>query len=199
MIEIDPRKESIILELLIEEPSLILMFKDEYITENMWKISIENEPPLFQFMVNPSDEIIQFALEQDGANIKYLKNMGIQITPKMIYTAVKNYPGAIYLIPKSLRSNKLKEYACTEDPSLMREFSLNRKFIEARLKEDPTLVRYLPNPSEDQICKALEKDPSVCAYIKNFTPRMKSIIISKYPEIIPLISNDSFKNVILDE
>lgn len=182
-----PNREQKILELLADDPSLILIFKNKCITDNMWKICIENEPSLFQFMRHPSEEMILYALSEDGANIKYLRDMGISMTPKMIYTAVKNYPGAIYLIPSELRSSKLKEFACIEDPSLMKELTLKKDFIEKRLKMDPTLVRYLKNPSEEQICNAIKVDPNTCAYVEIFTPKIKNLIKSLYPELIPLI------------
>ena len=182
-----PDREQKILELLADDPSLILIFKNKYTTDNMWKFCIENEPSLFQFMKTPSEEMILYALSEDGANIKYLKGMGIQLTPKMIYTAVRNYPGAIYLIPPELRTSKLREFACREDPSLMRELPLKKEFIEKCLKEDPRLVRFLKNPTEDQICNAISADPNICAYIEKFTPKVKQLIKDLYPEIIPLI------------
>ena len=182
-----PNREQRILELLADDPSLILIFKNKYTTENMWKFCIENEPSLFQYMKNPSEDIVIYALSEDGANIKYLKDMGIALTPKMIYAAVKSYPGAIYLIPEELRTTRLREFACKEDPSLMRELSLKNDYIEKRLKEDPTLVRFLKNPTEDQICSAIEADPNICAYVEKFTPRVKALIKELYPELIPLI------------
>ena len=173
--------------MLSEDPSLILMFKEKSITENMWKVAIENEPSLFQHVKNPSEQLILLALKEDGANIKYLKHMGIAITPQMIYCAVKNYPGAIFLLPPELRTRSVVEFACTEDPTLMRDVKLKKEFIDRRLRQDPTLVRFLKNPTEDQYCKALEVNPDMCAFIETFTPKMIDIILSKYPDIVQLI------------
>ena len=159
---IDPVREQRLIEMISNDPSIVIIFKNKYITDNMWKVAIENEPSLFQYMKQPSEEMILFALSEDGANVKYLENMGVQMTPRMIYTAVKNYPGAIYLIPESYRSNRLKEFACTEDPSLMKELPLKAHYIEGRLRKDPTLVRFLPSPTEDQLCNAIRHDPNVC-------------------------------------
>ena len=130
----DPNREQRLLEILADDPSMILIFKYKHTTDNMWKICIENEPSLFQFMKTPSEEMILFALSEDGANIKYLKEMGISLTPRMIYTAVKSYPGAIYMIPTELRTTKLREYACNEDPSLMKDLPLKREYVEKKLK-----------------------------------------------------------------
>lgn len=180
-------REKRLLEVLSDDPSMILIFKNKYTTENMWKVCIENEPSLFQFMKEPSEEMILFALSEDGANIKYLHDMGITMTPKMIYTAVENYPGAIYFIPQELRTSRLKEFACSIDPSMMRELPLRREYVDKRLKEDPSLVRFLSKPTEDQICKAIEANPNICAYVENYTPRIKELIMKLYPEIVPLI------------
>lgn len=183
----NPIRERRIMELLADDPSLILTFKNKYTTENMWKFCIQIEPSLFQFMKAPSEDMVVFALSEDGANIKYLKQMGIALTPKYIYTAVKSYPGAIFLIPQELRTNRLREFACNEDPSLMKELQLKRTYIDNKLKDDPRLVRFLNNPTEDQICQAIMADPNICAYIENFTPKVKGLIKELYPEIIPLI------------
>lgn len=183
----DPQREHRILELLTDDPSVILMFKPEETTESMWKVAIENEPSLFQNMKNPSNEMILYALSQDGANIKYLKRLGIELTPEYIYTAVDNYPGAIFMVPEGLWSNRLKEFACAKDTSLMKEIPLSRSYIESQLRRDPTLVRFLSNPTEDQLCAAINANPSVCAYIKEFTPRMIQLIEEKYPSLVSLL------------
>ena len=183
----DPTQEMRIYSLLSDYPSTILMFKYKYTTDNMWKIAIENEPSLFQYMKDPSEEMVLLALNEDGANIQYLEKMGIRITPKMMYVAVHNYPRAIYLIPKELRTAHLREYACKEDSTLMNELPLQRSFINRQLKSDPTLMRFIKNPTEEQICDAIRADPAVCAYIEKFTPKIKELIRELYPEIIPLI------------
>ena len=184
---IDPATESKIYEMLHSDPNVILMLKYKYTTDNMWKIAIEGEPSLFQHMKEPSEEMVLFALKEDGANIQYLDIMGIEMTPKMMYTAIHNYPGAIFMIPKELRTSHLREYACKEDPSLMKDMPLQQSFIKRQLKKDPSLVRFLSEPTEDQICNAIKSDPTICAYIKRFTPKIKHLIKSIYPDIIPLI------------
>lgn len=183
----DPAREMRIYSMLQTDPSFILIIKNKYLTENMWKIAIENEPSLFQYMEKPSEEMILFALKEDGANIQYIEKMGITLTPRMMYTAVHAYPGAIQLIPKERRTAKLREFACSEDPALMKELPLQPGFIRRQLHRDPTLVRFLNDPDEDQICKAIETDPNVCVYINKFTPKIRRLIKELYPEIIPLI------------
>lgn len=183
----EPIRELKLLELLHDDPSIILLFKRKETTENMWKVAIENEPALFQYMKDPSEEMIYLALREDGANIRYLKEMGIEITPKMIYIALKNYPGAVFLLPKQYQTQSVKEFACSGDPTLIRDLELNKDFIDRLLRRDPALARFLKHPTEEQLCRALEVNSGMCAYIENFTPKMKEIIISKYPDLIPLI------------
>lgn len=183
----DPTREMRIYSILQSDPSFILLLKNKYLTDNMWKIAIENEPSLFQYMKDPSEEMILFALSEDGANIQYVERMGVKLTPKMMYTAVHNYPGAIHLIPKELRTANLREYACKEDPALMKELPLQPGFVRRQLHKDPTLVRFLSDPNEEQICRAIEADPNVCVYITKFTPKIRNLIRKLYPEIIPLI------------
>jgi len=183
----DPMREMRVYSILEVDPSFIIMIKNKYLTDNMWKIAIEKEPSLFQYMKDPSEEMVLFALSEDGANIQYLEKLGIAITPKMMYTAVHSYPGAIFLIPKELRTAKLREFACKEDPELMRDLPLQPSFVRGQLRKDPTLVRFLNDPDEDQICRAIEADPNVCVYIRKFTPKIRDLIRKLYPEIIPLI------------
>ena len=183
----DPATEEKIYSILVSDPHMILLFKNKFITNNMWKIAIEGEPSLFQYMKDPPEDIVLFALSEDGANIQYLEGMGITITNKMIFTALKNYPGAIHLIPKELRTAHIREYACKLDPSLMREIPVHRNFVNQQLKNDPMLVRFLSSPTEDQLCTAIRSNPNACAYISEFTPRVVALVRELYPELIPLI------------
>lgn len=183
----DPSREMKLYSILQNDPSFILLIKNKYLTDNMWKIAIENEPSLFQFMERPSEDMILFALNEDGTNIKHVVRMGIPLTPKMMYTAIHNYPGAIHLIPKENRTSALREYACKEDPTLMKELPLQPGFVRRQLRKDPTLVRFLNDPDEEQILRAIRADPNVCVYITKFTPKIKELIRNLYPEIIPLI------------
>lgn len=183
----EPITEQRILEFISNDPTLILIFKNKYLTDNLWKVAIENEPSLFQYMKDPSEEMILFALNEDGANVQYLDAMGIKITNKMAYTAVRSYPGAIFLLPIEHRTARLREFACKEDPSLMKDVPLHAGFVRSQLKKDPTLARFLKDPTEEQLIQAIKSSPNVIPYISKFTPRLRELIQEIYPEIIPLI------------
>lgn len=182
-------REMKIMSLLNDDPSLILLLKSKYTTDSMWRMCIQKEPGLFQYMKNPTSEMCEFAVEEDGNNLKYiLQNKDIELTSKMIWTAVKTYPAAIFLVPSNLRTDSLKEFAFDHDPSLMKAFSrIRQSYIQRKLKENPGFVRYLNHPTEDMWCNAIREDPNICSYIREYTPKMKDIIYEYYPSLVPLL------------
>lgn len=185
----DPMRERTIMKLLSDDPACILLLRSKCTTDNMWKVVIQLEPSLFQYMKDPSKEMCLFALNEDGSNLQYLvKNPTIKITPEMIYTAVKSYPAAIFDVPIEMRDNAIKEFAFDQDPTLIKHFkNVRKEYINRKIKEDPSFIRFLDNPDEDLVCKAIENDPNYCVYVKDFTPRIKNLIETLYPDIIPLI------------
>lgn len=187
----DALREHKLMRLLSDDPSCILVLKDGYVTDNLWKICIQQEPALFQYMKNPSIDMCLYALQEDGSNLKYIvENKNIKITPKMCYTAVKSYPPAIFDVPVEMRDHNIKEFAFDLDPTLIRHFTNVRKvYIDRKLKEDPTFIRFLDDPDEDLIYRAIEADPNYCVYVKHFTPRLKALVETLYPDIIPLLPN----------
>ena len=185
----DPIRERTILKLLSDDPSCILLLRSKCTTDNMWKVVIQLEPSLFQYMKDPSNEMCLYALKEDGSNLQYVvKNPSVKLTSEMIYTAVSNYPAAIFDVPVKMRDNAIKEFAFDRDPTLIKNFTNVRKeYINRKIKEDPSFIRFLNDPDEDLVCKAIENDPNYCVYVKKFTPRIKKLIETLYPDIIPLI------------
>ena len=155
----------------------------------MGKVVIQLEPSLFQYMKDPSNEMCLYALKEDGSNLQYVvKNPSVKLTSEMIYTAVNNYPAAIFDVPAEMRDNAIKEFAFDRDPTLIKNFTNVRKeYINRKIREDPSFIRFLNDPDEDLVCKAIENDPNYCVYVKKFTPRIKKLIETLYPDIIPLI------------
>ena len=185
----DPMRERAILKLLSDDPACILLLRNKRTTDNMWKVAIQLEPSLFQYMNNPSNEMCLFALKEDGNNLQYVvKNPDVKLTPEMLYTAVKSYPAAIFDVPIEMRDNAIKEFAFDQDPTLIKNFvNIRKEYIQRKIKNDPSFIRFLNDPDEDLICKAIENDPNYCVYVKRFTPRIKKLIETLYPDIIPLI------------
>lgn len=178
-----------LIQIVENDPSAILLLKASMTTPQLWRIAIENDPSLYQYCENPSDELTMQALEEDGGNLKYaIENKNVKLTRKMVFAAIKNYPECIFDIPKDIRSTEMLEYAFDQNPGLMKSFDNVRKgYIDRKLKEDPTFIRFLDHPTEDQVYAAVEFDPNYCAYIQEFTPRIKELINILYPDIIPLI------------
>ena len=185
----DPIRERTILKLLSDDPSCILLLRSKCTTDNMWKVVIQLEPSLFQYMKDPSNEMCLYALKEDGSNLQYVvKNPSVKLTSEMIYTAVSNYPAAIFDVPVEMRDSAIKEFAFDRDPTLIKNFTNVRKeYINRKIKEDPSFIRFLNDPDEDLVCRAIENDPNYCVYVKKFTPRIKKLIETLYPDIIPLI------------
>ena len=185
----DPMRERGIMKLLSDDPACILLLRSKCTTDNMWKIVIQLEPNLFQYMKDPSNEMCLYALREDGSNLQYVvKNPSVKLTPEMIYTAVNNYPAAIFDVPAEMRDNAIKEFAFDRDPTLIKNFkNIRKEYINKKIKEDPSFIRFLNDPDEDLVCKAIENDPNYCVYVKKFTPRIKKLIETLYPDIIPLI------------
>ena len=185
----DPIREKKIMKLLSDDPSCILLLRSKCTTDNMWKVVIQLEPSLFQYMKDPSNEMCLYALKEDGSNLQYVvKNPSVKLTPEMLYTAVNSYPAAIFDVPVEMRDNPIKEFAFDRDPTLIKNFTNVRKeYINKKIKEDPSFIRFLNDPDEDLVCKAIENDPNYCVYVKKFTPRIKKLIETLYPDIIPLI------------
>ena len=185
----DPIRERTILKLLSDDPSCILLLRSKCTTDNMWKVVIQLEPSLFQYMKDPSNEMCLYALKEDGSNLQYVvKNPSVKLTSEMIYTAVSNYPAAIFDVPVEMRDNAIKEFAFDRDPTLIKNFtSVRKEYINRKIREDPSFIRFLNDPDEDLVCKAIENDPNYCVYVKKFTPRIKKLIETLYPDIIPLI------------
>ena len=170
----DPIRERTILKLLSDDPSCILLLRSKCTTDNMWKVVIQLEPSLFQYMKDPSNEMCLYALKEDGSNLQYVvKNPSVKLTSEMIYTAVSNYPAAIFDVPAEMRDNAIKEFAFDRDPTLIKNFTNVRKeYINRKIKEDPSFIRFLNDPDEDLVCKAIENDPNYCVYVKLFTLRI---------------------------
>ena len=180
-----------LLQLIAQDPSNILLVKDSLVTPQMWRYAIEQDPTLFQYIKNPSPDLCEFAVEESGENLKWVyEHNPDAITSEMCYTAIDSYPSAILHVPSELCDYPMKEYAIDLDPTLVQAFSdLRPAYIQEKLRVDPNFCRFLKNPTEEMEYKAVENDANYCAYVKHFTPRIKRLIETLYPEIIELLPN----------
>lgn len=180
-----------LLQLIAQDPSNILLVKDSLITPQMWRYAIEQDPALFQYIRNPSPDICEFAVSESGENLKWVRESNPEaITSEMCYRAIDSYPLAILYVPSELCDYAMKEYAIDLDPTLIQAFTdLRPGYIQEKLRADPSFCRFLKNPTEDMEYRAVENDANYCAYVRHFTPRIKGLIRTLYPEIIPLLPN----------
>jgi len=174
-----------ILNAIISDPEIVLLLKEKYVDEEVWKFCIEREPSLFRKMKHPSSELCMFACEIDGANLKTIKNKFtyVTITDAMVLKSVKSNPKAILSVPKKFLSNDLMEIAFDEDPSLMEYFSdIRPEYQEKLIREKPYAIKYVKEPSEEIICGAIKEYPNICAYLKALTPAMMNILHDNHPD-----------------
>ena len=155
----------------------------------MWQLCIQKEPSLFQHLRNPTPEMCLLALEEDGNNLQYItNNKEITLTSQMCWVAVLSYPSAILDVPAKFRTERLKEIAFDREPNLMQCFDRIRlSYLRRKLKEQPSLIRYVRFATEQMWCDAIKQDPNICTYIKEFTPKIRETILEYHPSIAPML------------
>lgn len=187
MITENVRNEKL-LEILSIYPSLILLLKNKYRSDEMWKVCLAKEPALFQYLNDPSDELCEFVLDLDGNNVKYLNDKGIRITKDMALKAIKSNPESLLNLPDNVKTKEIYKDAFDIDPSLMINYGdIDKDYLLSKIEENPANIQYVKNPDEDLICYALDLDPNTIVYVENFTPKILSIMATKYPEIAGLL------------
>lgn len=190
----DDRIKTKILNAIVEDPEIVLLLKEKYVDEEIWKFCIERDPGLFRKMKHPSESICMFACSVDGSNLKHIKNKfkHILITDVMCFTSVRSNPKAILYVPKTLLNEKLKEMAFDGDPSLMAFFDVVRpEYVERLLVEKPYAIRYVPNINEDIICEAIKVSPNICPYLNHMTPKMLETLNQFHPAFYSLYKNNT--------
>ena len=181
-----------ILNAIMEDPEMILLMKERYVDEEVWKFCIEREPSLFKKMKHPSESVCLFACEVDGANLKYIKNKFtyIPITGVMVTAAVKSNPKAILSVPKKFLTLELEEMAFDEDPSLMAYFDYIRpEYVRKLIVEKPYAIKYIKEPNEDVICDTIIRSPLICTHVSKLTNKMMDILMKYHPNYYYLYKN----------
>lgn len=182
-----------ILRAIMSDPEIVLLLKEKYVDDEIWKFCIERDPNLFKKMKHPNDEVCMYACNVDGSNLKHIKNKfrHIKITDTMCLTAIRSNPRAILYVPKSLMNNELKEIACSEDPSLMIHFDdLREEFIEKLIREKPYAVKYVRKINESFICEMIKSTPTICTYFDKMTPKMIDIFREYHPNYFYLYKDN---------
>ena len=185
----DSSAKTKILRAIMSDPEIVLLLKEKYVDDEIWKFCIERDPNLFKKMKHPNDEICMYACTVDGANLKHIKNKfrHIKITNAMCLASVESNPRAILYVPRSMINNELKENACMEDPSLIIHIDdLQDDFIEKVIKEKPYAVKYVRKVSESFLCEMIKTTPTICTYFNKMTPKMIDVFRTCHPNYFTL-------------
>lgn len=192
ILEEDQYARTKILNAIVNDPEIVILLKEKYVNDEIWKFCIEREPSLFKNMKHPSEALCMYACEIDGGNLKYIRNKFkyVNITDIMVMTALKSNPKAILYVPKKMLNDSLKEYAFDQDPSLMAYFDdIRYEYIEQKIEENPFVLQYIKYPSETLVCNAIKKSPNICSYINNMTDRMLMTLREYHPDYYALYHN----------
>lgn len=179
-----------ILPALYDTPELILVIKDRYITEDVWRFCLEREPSLFKHVRYPSEELCMYAIKLDGYNLKYIKEnlRYIKISYQMAFYAVQNCPKAILFVPKKLRTKALINMALEQDIELIEDLEefMTKSEISEWINKNPRVVMYLNEVDEDSICQAIRKDPNYITMVKEPTEKMLAVLEEINPTMLQL-------------
>lgn len=181
-----------IYDLLYDMPEAIVYLKSRYQTDRMWKYCIERDPKVFAQMKNPSEDMCEYAVDIDGENIITMvtKFPEIPVTRRIAYIALRTFPGAILYIPEEVLNEEMFDIAFNAKPSLISHFNnLPFGYYLQKVREDPSIIRWMDNPREELVCAAFEKDPNLCVYFTSLTPQMINVIREVKPELATLYMN----------
>jgi hypothetical protein len=187
------RVKTKILNAIVEDPDIVLLLKEKYVDEDIWKFCIERDPGLFKKMKHPSESICMYACSIDGSNLKYIryKFRYIMITDIMCFTAVKSNAKAILSVPDAMLNDDLKEMAFDVDPSLMAYFDdVRQEYVEKLLVEKPYAIQYVRNINEKMICNAIQESPDIFPYLNKVTKAMAETLKKYHPSYYVLYKNN---------
>ncbi len=182
----EQKMKMMIIDCLVDHPEYIRIIKSKYIDDDLIEDVMRKQPELFKYIKSPSLRIINVGLEIDGGNLKYVDSERVKGLPVESFgLALESNPReAVKYIPKGILSNDLKLRIFDTDPDIFNENHINidEQSIIPRIHEEPSLIKYIPNPSESLKCMALKEDPYVALYFDTMTPSMMDIIDEYWPQ-----------------
>lgn len=188
----DSRIKTKILNAIVEDPEIVLLLKEKYVDDEIWKFCIERDPNIFKKMKRPSEDICMYACDVDGSNLKYIKNKfkHVPITMTMCFTAVQSNAKAILSVPTKFLNDELKEMAFDQDPSLMQYFNdIRKEYLERLILEKPYALKYTNVVDEELLCDTIRKSPNICPYLNTMTQKMVETLQQCHPEYYNLYKN----------
>lgn len=191
-------KRHFVFEQIMENPELITIIKNRYLDDDMLEKCIDSEPTVFKYIKDPSPRIIRAALIADGGNLAYIPENARSHLPVefYIYAMQSNVYGALPYIPEDLLQDevddKIKEKLIFDvDPEMVRQYGvrIREDFLRDKIRENPSLIKYVVDPSDDLKCLALEQDPNIALYFDELSPKMMDVIDRKYSSLKDSLPN----------
>lgn len=182
-----------IYQLLTMNPFAIQAIKGNYIDDDMWKYAIDLEPTVFQHIDSykkiPSTKLCIYALKADGRNIQYIHPS--RITDHMLDIARETYPNAHKLIQDDVEDEDNITYISNRKERTYvqnMEDKMNATII-SELRQNPSMIREIENPTEEMKAVALISNPDIVLYFDELSPTMVEVLEEYYPDIAPLYPN----------
>ena len=66
---------------------------------------------------------------------------------------------------------------------------IREDFLRDKIRENPSLIKYVVDPSDDLKCLALEQDPNIALYFDELSPKMMDVIDRKYSSLKDSLPN----------
>lgn len=185
-------RSELAIKLITSHPEYLPLIKDKYRTDDILEEALQLEPDVFRYIKNPSDKLIEVALDLDGSNIRFLSKHKIRELPEdVLIIALNSYDEAISYIDCSELSELTRVKIFLNDPitALENGIEVPESCVITAVTQTPNMIRYIPHASEDIKCAALSVEPNVALYFDKLTDRMMDIIDEKYPYLRDRLPN----------
>lgn len=180
------KMRKMIYDCLLDHPEYIRIIKSKYITDDLIESVMRVEPEIFQYIKHPTLRIINAALDIDGGNLKYLDEEKIASLPATSFEiAIESNPkDAIKYIPENMLDERIKLNIFTEEPEVIRDrgIHIDEDLLVPIIVENPSLIKYVQNPSEKLKCVAIRWDVNVALYYTTLSDEMMDTIDKYWPK-----------------
>ena len=180
------KMRKMIYDCLVDHPEYIRIIKSKYVTDDLIESVMRVEPELFKYVKNPTLRAINAALDIDGGNLKYLSDEKIASLPMASFEiAIESNPrDAVKYIPKDLLDEKIKMSIFVEEPEVIRDknIHIDEDLLSPLIVENPSLIKYVCEPSENLKCTAIRWDINVALYYPTLTEKMMDVIDKYWPK-----------------
>lgn len=180
------KMKKMIYECLVDHPEYIRIIKSKYINDDLIESVMRVEPEIFKHIKHPSLRIINAGLDIDGGNLKYLSSEKLaSLPPASFEIALESNPReAIKYVPKGMLDERTKFNIFIEDPDVIRDnnIRIDEELLTQQIIENPSLIKYVNNPSETLICTAIRWDVNVALYYPLLSEKMMDVIDEYWPE-----------------